>query len=111
VLRLALLAPPAAAKDVVVYVCGKDLCRVAPDGRQKHRLTHGGAYSRPSLSRTFNGGRDCCDGLFGDAFVAELSRDGRLLLDVPRRHGRRPRQRGRARARWQHHDHGFHRLV
>jgi hypothetical protein len=52
VLLLALLAPPAAAKEVVVYVCGKDLCRVAPDGRQKQRLTHGGSYSRPSISRS-----------------------------------------------------------
>ena len=25
-------AAPADAKDVVVYVCGKDLCRVAPEG-------------------------------------------------------------------------------
>jgi tricorn protease-like protein len=51
-LLLALLAPPAAAKDVVVYVCGKDLCRVARNGRQKQRLTHGGTYSRPSISRS-----------------------------------------------------------
>jgi hypothetical protein len=50
------LAAPAEAKDVVVHVCGKDLCRVAPDGTQKQRLTRDGArsgpYSRPSISRT-----------------------------------------------------------
>ena len=50
------LAAPAEAKDVVVYVCGKDLCRVAPDGTQKQRLTRDGArsgpYSRPAISRT-----------------------------------------------------------
>jgi hypothetical protein len=49
-------AAPAQAKDVVVYVCGKDLCRVAPDGKGKQRLTRDGArtgpYSRPSISRT-----------------------------------------------------------
>ena len=31
---LALAAPVAEAKDVVVYVCGKDLCRVAPGARR-----------------------------------------------------------------------------
>ena len=50
------LAAPAHAKDVVVYVCGKDLCRVAPDGNSKQRLTRDGArtgpYSRPSISRS-----------------------------------------------------------
>ena len=46
------LAAPAEAKDVVVYVCGKDLCRVAPDGTGKQRLTRDGGYSRPSISRT-----------------------------------------------------------
>jgi WD40-like Beta Propeller Repeat len=49
------LAAPAEAKDVVVYVCGKDLCRVAPDGSQRQRLTRDGArsgpYSRPSISQ------------------------------------------------------------
>jgi len=45
------LAAPAEAKDVVVYVCGKDLCRVAPDGKQRQRLTRDGGYSRPSISR------------------------------------------------------------
>jgi hypothetical protein len=29
---------------------------------------------------TFNGGSDCCDGAFGDAFVAELSADGSHLI-------------------------------
>ena len=37
------LAAPAEAKEVVVYVCGKDLCRVAPDGSQRQRLTRDGA--------------------------------------------------------------------
>jgi hypothetical protein len=46
------LAAPAEAKDVVVYVCGNDLCRVAPDGTQRHRLTRDGGYSRPSISRS-----------------------------------------------------------
>jgi hypothetical protein len=45
------LAAPAEAKDVVVYVCGNDLCRVAPDGKGKQRLTRNGGYSRPSVSR------------------------------------------------------------
>ena len=49
-------AAPAEAKDVVVYLCGKDLCRVAPDGEGKQRLTRDGArsgpYSRPSISRS-----------------------------------------------------------
>ena len=46
------LAAPAQAKDVVVYVCGTDLCRVAPDGTGKQRLTRNGGYSRPSISRS-----------------------------------------------------------
>ena len=49
------LAAPAEGRDVVVYVCGKDLCRVAPDGKQRQRLTRDGArtgpYSRPAISR------------------------------------------------------------
>jgi hypothetical protein len=49
---LAFAAPAAEAKDVVVYVCGNDLCRVAPDGKGKQRLTRNGGYSRPSISRT-----------------------------------------------------------
>ena len=52
VVLLALAPAAAEAKDVVVYVCGKDLCRVAPDGKGKQRLTRNGGYSRPSLSRT-----------------------------------------------------------
>jgi Tol biopolymer transport system component len=57
ILLLALLpVSTAEARDVVVYVCGKDLCRVAPNGKQRQRLTRDGArdgpYSRPSISRT-----------------------------------------------------------
>jgi Beta-propeller repeat len=33
-----------------------------------------------ALDPTFNGAADCCDGLFGDAFVAKLSADGSRLL-------------------------------
>ncbi|HEX6020462.1 MAG TPA: SBBP repeat-containing protein, partial [Solirubrobacter sp.] len=33
-----------------------------------------------AFDRTFNGASDCCDGLFGDAFVAKLSADGSRLL-------------------------------
>jgi hypothetical protein len=33
-----------------------------------------------ALDRTFNGAADCCNGLLGDAFVAELSADGSRLL-------------------------------
>ena len=33
-----------------------------------------------AFDRTFNGHSDCCDGLFGDAFVAKLSADGSRLL-------------------------------
>jgi hypothetical protein len=50
VLQVALFAPRAAAKDVVMYLCGRDLCRGRADGRQKQRLTQGDACSRPSIS-------------------------------------------------------------
>src|SRR4051794_20625975 len=33
-----------------------------------------------AFDRTFNGHSDCCDGQFGDAFVAKLSADGSRLL-------------------------------
>ena len=33
-----------------------------------------------ALDPTFNGAADCCDGLFGDAFIAKLSTDGSRLL-------------------------------
>src|SRR4051795_13083293 len=36
--------------------------------------------TRGALDPTFNGMGDCCDGNFGDAFVAELSSDGSRLL-------------------------------
>src|SRR4051794_1350689 len=36
--------------------------------------------TRNAFDPTFNGTGDCCDGLFGDAFVAELSPDGSRLL-------------------------------
>lgn len=54
-LAVALLAAPApAAADVVVFVCGSDLCRTGADGRGVKRLTRDGArkggYSRPAIS-------------------------------------------------------------
>ena len=36
--------------------------------------------TRGAYDTTFNGLDDCCDGLFGDAFVAELSPDGSRLV-------------------------------
>jgi hypothetical protein len=55
VLALAVAVPAGAATpEVVVYVCGKDLCRAQPDGRGVVRLTRDGkargGYSRPAIS-------------------------------------------------------------
>jgi Tol biopolymer transport system component len=50
----ALAAPSSAhAADVVLFVCGKDLCRTSASGQGTSRITRNGsaaAYSRPSIS-------------------------------------------------------------
>lgn len=64
---------------------GQDEIDASVVDRQGHLIITGFAANgfpttRGAFDRSFNGAQDCCDGLFGDAFVAELSADGRRLL-------------------------------
>ncbi len=76
----ALLAADAAA-DALIYRCGTDICRAAPDGSAKRRLTHdGGTYTWVSASR--DGSRL---GVVRSTFTRVLDGRGRSLTgDLPR---------------------------
>jgi hypothetical protein len=52
VVAIAALALPASASaDALIYRCGKNVCRAAPDGSARKRLTHdGGTYTWVSAS-------------------------------------------------------------
>jgi len=85
--RLAIVAivaafafPAGAAADALVYRCGTNLCRAAPDGSAKKRLTHDGTYTWVSATRS--GSRLA---VVRSTFVRVLDGRGRALTaNLPR---------------------------
>jgi len=85
--RLAIVAivaafafPAGAAADALVYRCGTNLCRAAPDGSAKKRLTHDGRYTWVSATRS--GSRLA---VVRSTFVRVLDGRGRALTaNLPR---------------------------
>jgi dipeptidyl aminopeptidase/acylaminoacyl peptidase len=80
---LALLASAApASADALLYRCGRDVCRAAPNGTAKHRLTHGHAIDW--LSATTSGSRMA---VVDATFVYVLDAKGRRVTGALPRSG------------------------